>query len=188
MNRRKTFFCIIFSLKMIFFWLSLISNNVYYIAILWINIDFSITIYFCLFIANEVSQIEFSIILIILYLFINFVFIWRKCDFHFNLKFNWIFNILRSIFALIRYFFNVMLMFMLYFFKIFEKWISLCFRSLNVKSCLFVHLTTLFHVFFNISQFCFVDLLYINMLISFTNLVALKCNLTFSHDFSKSAL
>ena len=145
-------------------------------------------IYFCLLIANKVFQIKFSIMLTALCLFINFAFIWRKCDSHFNLKFNWIFNILKSIFALIRCFFNVMLTFMLYLFKIFEKWINLCFCSLNLKSCFFVHSTIFFYVFFNILQFCFVDLLYVNMLMSFTNSITLKRNLTFSHDFNRFAL
>ena len=42
--------------------------------------------------------------------------------------------------------------------------------------------------FFNISQFRFVNSLYINILILFTNLIILKRNLLFSYDFSKFAL
>ena len=173
---------------MIFFRLSLTLNDVYHTTILWVSIDFSMMIYFCLLIASEVLQIELSIMLIALCLFISFVFIWRKCDSHLNLKFNWIFNILKSILALTRCFFNVMLTFMLYFLKILEKWISSCFRLLNLKLCLSAHSATFFHVFFNISQFRFVDSLYVNMLMSFTNSVTLKRNLTFSHDFNKFAL
>ena len=111
------------------------------------------TIYFCLLIINKMFQIKFLIMLITLYLFINFVFIWRIYDFHLNLKFNWIFNILRIVFALIQCFFNVILTFMLYFFKIFEKWIISCFRLWNLKSYFSVHSTILFHVFLTFRSF-----------------------------------
>ena len=188
MKRRKIFSYITFNLKMIFFRLSLTSNGVYHTTISWINIDFSMIIYFCLLIASEMLQIKLSIMLTALCLFINFIFIWWRCDLHLNLKFNWIFNILKSVFALIRRFFNIMLMFMLYLLKVFEKWINSCFRSLNLKSCLFAHSATFFYIFFNISQFRFVDSLYVNMLMSFTNSMTLKRNLTFSHDFSRFAL
>ena len=188
MKRREIFSYIIFNLKMIFFRLFLTSNDIYHTMILWINIDFSIMIYFCLLIVSEMFQIEFSIMLIVLCLFISFAFIWRRYNFHLNLKFNWTFNILRSMLALIRCFFNVMLTFMLYLLKILEKWISSCFRSLNLKLCFFVHSATFFHVFFNILQFRSVDSLYVNMLMSFTNSVTLRRNLTFSHDFSRFAL
>ena len=188
MRRRKVLSYIVFNLKIISFRLSLISNDVYYTAISWISIDFSMIIYFCLLIVNEMLQIKFSIMLTALCLFINFIFIWRKYDFHFNLKFSWIFNILKSVLALTRCSFNIILMFMLYFLKVLEKWISSCFRSLNLKSCLFAHSTTFFHVFSNISQFCSVDSLYVNMLMSFTNSVTLKRNLIFSHDFNRFTL
>ena len=188
MKRRKILFCITFNLKVILFRLFLISDGVYYTATSWINIDFSMIIYFCLLIASEVFQIKFLIILIALCLFINFTFIWRKCGFHLNLKFSWIFNTLRLIFALIRCFLNIMLTFILYLLKIFKKWINLCFHLLNLKLCLSAHSATFFYTFFNISQFCSVDLLYVNMLMSFTNSMTLKRNLIFLHDFSKFAL
>ena len=133
-------------------------------------------------------HVKFSIMLTILCLFINFASIWRKWNSHFNLKFNWIFNILKSMFAFIRCFFNIMLIFILYFFEVFTKWINSCFYSLNLNSCLFIHLRTLFYIFFNMSQFCFINLLYINMLMSFTKSVTLKCNLTFLYVFNKFAL
>ena len=145
-------------------------------------------IYFYLLIANKMFQIEFLIMLTALCLFIDFAFIWQKCDFHFNLKFNQIFNILKFVLGLIQCSFNVMLTFMLYLFKVFEKWINSCFRSLNLKLCFFVHSTILFYVFFNISQFRFVNLLYINILMSFMNSMILKRSLTFLHDFNKFAL
>ena len=151
-------------------------------------INFSIMMYFCRLIINEMFHVKFSIMLTALCLFINLVSIWRKWNFHLNLKFNWIFNILRSTFAFIRCFFSVMLIFILYFFEILEKWISSCFCSLNLNSCLFVHSRTLFHVFFNISQFRFVNSLYVNILMSFTKLMTLRRNLTFSHVFNKFAL
>ena len=188
MSRCKVLSCITFNLKMIFFRLSLISDDVYHTAISWININFSMTIYFYLLIVSEMFQIELLIMLIALCLFINFVFIWRKCDLYFNLKFNWILNILKSVLALTQCFFNVMLTFMLYLLKVLEKWINSCFRSLNLKSCFSVHSTTFFHVFFNISQFRSVDSLYVNILMSFTNSMTLRRNLTFSYDFSKFAL
>ena len=144
--------------------------------------------YFCRLIINEMFHVKFSIMLTTLCLFISLVSIWRKWNSHLNLKFNWIFNILRSAFAFIRCFFSVMSIFILYFFEILEKWISSCFRSLNLNSCFSAHLRTLFHAFFNTSQFRFVNSLYINMLMSFTKFVALKRNLTFSHVFNKFAL
>ena len=132
--------------------------------------------------------VKFSIILTTLCLFINFALIWRRWNFHFNLKFNWIFSTLRSMFTFIWCFLNVILIFILYFLEIFKKWISLCFRSLNLNSCFFVYLKILFHAFFNTSQFRFVNSLYVNMLMSFTKSVTLKRNLTFLHVFNKSAL
>ena len=42
--------------------------------------------------------------------------------------------------------------------------------------------------FFNVSQFRFINLLYINMLMSFTNSIILKRNLTFLHDFNRFTL
>ena len=95
---------------------------------------------------------------------------------------------MKFVFSLTQCSFNVILTFMLYLFKILEKWINLCFRSLNLKSCFFAHSTILSHVFFNISQFRFVDSLYVNMLTSFTNSITLKRNLIFSHNFNKFAL
>ena len=144
--------------------------------------------YFCRLIINKMFYMKFSIILTTLYLFINFALIWRKWNFHFNLKFNWTFNILRSMFAFIWCFFNIMLIFILCFFEILEKWINSCFRSLNLNSCLFVYLKFLFHIFFNTSQFRFINSLYVNILMLFTKSVTLKRNLTSSHVFNKFAL
>ena len=42
--------------------------------------------------------------------------------------------------------------------------------------------------FFNMSQFRFVNSLYVNILMSFTKFVTLKRNLTFLHIFNKFAL
>ena len=173
---------------MIFFWLSLMFDDVYHTTASWTIIDFSMTMYFCRLIINEMFHVKLSIMLTMLCLFINFILIWRRWNFHFNLKFNWIFNILKSMLAFIRCFFNVMLAFILYFFEILEKWISSCFCSLNLNSCFSVHSKTLFHAFFNISQFRFVNSLYVNMLMSFTKSVTLKRNLIFSHVFNKFAL
>ena len=78
--------------------------------------------------------------------------------------------------------------FMLYFFKIFVKWINSCFYSLNLKLCCFIHSTTLFYVFFKTSQFHFINLLYVKMLMSSTNSMKLKHNLTSSHASNKFAL
>ena len=164
------------------------SDDVYHTTISWAIIDFLMTMYFCRLIISEMLHMKFSIMLTTLCLFINFVSIWRKWNFHLNLKFNWIFNILKSMLAFIRCFLSVMLTFILYFFEVLEKWISSCFRSLNLNSCFFVYSKVLFHVFFNISQFRFVNSLYVNMLMSFTKSVTLKRNLTFSHVFSKFAL
>ena len=173
---------------MISFRLFLMSDDVYHTTTSWTIIDFSMTVYFCRLIINKVFHVKFSIMLTTLCLFINFVLIWRRWNFHFSLKFNWIFNILKSVLAFIRCFFSVMLIFILYFFEVFKKWISSCFRSLNLNSCLSAHSRILFHVFFNISQFCSVNSLYVNMLMSFTKFVTLKRSLTFSHVFNKFAL
>ena len=45
-----------------------------------------------------------------------------------------------------------------------------------------------FMLFFNILQFRFINLLYVNILMSFTNLITLKYNLTFFYEFNRFAL
>ena len=178
----------IFNLKMISFQLFLMFDDVYHTTTSWMIIDFLITMYFCRLIISKMFHVKVSIILITLYLFINFVLIWRRWNFHLNLKFNWIFSILRLMFAFIRCFFNVILIFILYFFEVFKKRINSCFRLLNLNLCLSTHLKTLFYAFFNTSQFYFINSLYVNMLMSFTKFVTLKHNLIFSYIFNKFAL
>ena len=166
----------------------LISKDVYHTTMSYIIIDFSMTMYLCRLIVNDMFYLKLLIMFVALYLLINFTSIWRKWNLYLNLKFNWIFNIFKSILTFIWCSFNVMSAFMLYFFKTFIKWINSCFRSLNLKLCCFVHSTTLFHVFFKISQLRFINLLYVKMLMSLINSVKLKCILTLSHALNKFAL
>ena len=144
--------------------------------------------YLCRLIINNMFHVKFSIMLAALCLFINFASIWHKWNFYFNLKFSWILNIFKLILTFIWCSFNVISALMLYFFEIFVKWINSYFRSLNLKSYCFVHSTTLFHIFFKISQFHFVNSLYVKILILLMNSMKLKRNLTLLHVLNKFAL
>ena len=132
--------------------------------------------------------INFVIVCIVFCRMINFVEISRICDVHRNLKFNWIFNILMSIFEITVCFFSVTMTIMSNFLEIHEKWINLCFCSFNFALCVLIYCSHLLYIRIKIRQFFVVDSLYAKMLTSSTKSWKLICNLMSTHKFNNFAL
>ena len=185
---RKIFFCIDLSLLFMFFRWFLTFFDVYQTATPWLRIDLTMTKYMRLFVVIVSFHVNFVIVCIVFCRVISFAKNSRMCDAHRNLKFNSIFNILTFVFEITTCFSSFTMTVMLNFFEILEKWISSCFCSLNLISCVLIYSMHLSYIWISIRQFCFVDSLYVRMLISSTKSWELIFSLMSSHRSNSSAL
>ena len=164
------------------------SIGVYYTAVLQLSTDLATIEYIYLPAANEGPQVEAIYICIALYRITYLASSNLRYSFYYSLESNYTPSIRISGFRVLRSVSSFIFAFILYLFGILVKYISLYLSFANCDPYLLAYSSYFLYTLLSFSQFSSVSSLYISILISSTNPVALVRSLILLYISKRSAL
>ena len=173
---------------MISFLCFLIVVDVYHAFVSCVNIDLKIVVYIFRLVFIDVLYVNFVNVWTILFRVINLICNCFTWNYQRNLKFNCISSTLIFVFASIWHSISSILCCILCLRDVLLKCINSHLSTSKRESCVSHHFSHLRYIFFNFSQFLFVESLYVRIFTSFTKSMMLVRNLISSQFFNKSTL